>query len=64
MYSTLDYTYRNADGSVSKVADSHHRIQTKGGRVIYDGSGIFPDIYTDPIHTAIYQSFVSQLLLL
>lgn len=45
----LDYTHRNADGSVSKVADSLiTEFKTKGGRVIYDGSGIFPDIYTDP----------------
>ena len=45
----LDYTHRNADGSVSKVADSViTEFKTKGGRVIFDGSGIFPDIYTDP----------------
>ena len=45
----LDYTHRNADGSVSKVADSLiTEFKTKGGRTVYDGSGIFPDIYTNP----------------
>lgn len=45
----LDYTHRASDGSVAKVPDSLiTEFKTKGNRVIYDGSGIFPDIYTDP----------------
>ena len=45
----LDYTHRNNDGSVSKVSDSLiTEFKTKGGRSVFDGSGIFPDIYTDP----------------
>ncbi len=45
----LDYTHRKNDGSVSKVSDSLiTEFKTKGGRSVFDGSGIFPDIYTDP----------------
>ncbi len=45
----LDYTHRNNDGSVSKVSDSLiTEFKTKNGRSDFDGSGIFPDIYTDP----------------
>ncbi len=44
----LDYTHRNADGSVDHVPDSlMHEYKTKGGRSVYDGSGIFPDVYTE-----------------
>ncbi len=44
----LDYTHRNKDGSVAHVADSlMHEFKTKGGRSVYDGSGIYPDIYTE-----------------
>ncbi|MBP6335378.1 MAG: S41 family peptidase [Bacteroidia bacterium] len=45
----LDYSHRASDGSVAKVPDSLiNEFKTKGNRVVYDGSGIFPDIYTDP----------------
>ncbi len=45
----LDYTHRNSDGSVYKVPDSLiTEFKTKSGRSVFDGSGIFPDIYTDP----------------
>jgi carboxyl-terminal processing protease len=41
----LDYSHRNADGSVSKVPDSlKTAFRTKHGRVVYDGGGIAPDI--------------------
>ncbi len=44
----LDYTHRNKDGSVAHVADSlMHEFKTKGGRSVYDGSGIYPDIFTE-----------------
>lgn len=43
----LDYTHRKKDGSVDKVADSLiTAFSTRGGRTVYDGSGIFPDILT------------------
>jgi carboxyl-terminal processing protease len=45
----LDYTHRNTDGSVYKVPDSLiTEFKTKNGRSVFDGSGIFPDFYTDP----------------
>lgn len=41
----LDYTHRNADGSVDKMADSlKTAFRTKGGRTVYDGGGLDPDI--------------------
>lgn len=44
----LDYAHRNADGSVSKFADSlRAEFKTKGGRNVLDGNGIDPDISTE-----------------
>jgi len=41
----LDYAHRNADGSVSKFADSlRNEFQTRGGRKVFDGNGIDPDV--------------------
>ncbi len=41
----LDYTHRNADGSVGYVPDSLiSKFKTKGGRVVFDGGGVNPDI--------------------
>lgn len=41
----LDYTNRNEDGSVGKIPDSLITLfKTKGGRPVYDGGGIKPDI--------------------
>lgn len=41
----LDYAHRNADGSVDKVADSlKSEFLTKGGRKVYDGGGLDPDV--------------------
>ena len=41
----LDYTHRNADGSVGYIPDSIiTKFQTRGGRVVYDGGGINPDV--------------------
>ncbi len=45
----LDYTNRNEDGSVGKVPDSLITLfKTKGGRPVYDGGGIKPDIAIAP----------------
>ena len=42
----IDYTHRKDDGSVVKVADSLiHEYKTKDGRSVYDGSGIYPDVF-------------------
>ncbi|MFC2120857.1 S41 family peptidase [Bacteroidota bacterium] len=41
----LDYSNRNEDGSVGKIADSLiTKFKTKNGRVVQDGGGILPDI--------------------
>ncbi len=41
----LDYSHRNADGSVGKVADSLMKsFKTRAGRTVLDGGGIKPDI--------------------
>jgi len=45
----LDYTHRADDGNVSKIADSViTEYKTKNGRSVYDGSGIYPDIFVNP----------------
>jgi carboxyl-terminal processing protease len=45
----LNYSSRNEDGSVDKVADSLITgYQTKAGRSVYDGSGVFPDFFIAP----------------
>lgn len=61
----LDYAHRRDDGSVLKVADSLiHEFKTKDGRSVYDGSGIYPDVYIKPEHFAdITQALVSKLLI-
>ncbi len=41
----LDYTHRNKDGSVGKIADSLKTIYyTQNKRPVYDGGGVDPDI--------------------
>jgi carboxyl-terminal processing protease len=61
----IDYAHRKADGTVVKVADSSmHEFKTRDGRSVYDGSGIYPDIFIKPDHFAnITQALVSKLLI-
>jgi carboxyl-terminal processing protease len=61
----IDYTHRKDDGSVVKVADSLiHEFKTKDGRSVYDGSGIYPDIYIKQEHFAnITEALVGKLLI-
>ncbi len=61
----IDYAHRKDDGSVVKFADSVlHEFKTKDGRSVYDGSGIYPDIFIKPERYAtITQTLVSKLLL-
>ena len=45
----LDYSHRNADGSVGKIADSLiSEFKTRAGRTVYDGGGVLPDINFEP----------------
>ncbi len=56
----LDYSHRNADGSVSKVPDSlKSAFRTLHGRVVYDGGGIDPDI---KIKSPAYKQITIKLL--
>jgi carboxyl-terminal processing protease len=61
----IDYTHRKDDGSVVKVADSLiHEFKTKDGRSVYDGSGIYPDIFVKQDHFAnVTQALVGKLLI-
>jgi carboxyl-terminal processing protease len=43
----LDYSHKDEDGRVEKVPDSLiTAFKTKGGRIVYDGAGIMPDVRT------------------
>ncbi len=43
----LDYSNKNEEGRVDKVPDSLiTAFKTKGGRIVYDGAGVMPDIKT------------------
>jgi len=43
----LDYTHKDEEGRVEKVPDSLvTAFKTKGGRIVYDGAGVTPDITT------------------
>jgi carboxyl-terminal processing protease len=49
----LDYSNRNADGSVGAVPDSlKSAFKTKNGRVVYDGGGVDPDVVQPPVEYA------------
>jgi len=44
----LDYSHRNADGSVGSVPDSLKKaFKTNNGRKVFDGGGIRPDLMVD-----------------
>ncbi|WEK19525.1 MAG: S41 family peptidase [Candidatus Pedobacter colombiensis] len=41
----LDYAHKDANGKTVKIADSMmHKFNTKTGRNVYDGNGIYPDV--------------------
>lgn len=43
----LDYSHRDEEGRVDKVPDSLiTAFKTKGGRIVYDGAGVQPDVKT------------------
>jgi carboxyl-terminal processing protease len=60
----IDYTHRKDDGTVVKVADSLiHEFKTKNGRSVYDGSGIYPDVFIKQERFAdVTQALVGKLL--
>ena len=58
----LDYAHRDTDGMVVKVADSLiTEYKTRTGRSVYDGSGIFPDVFVKPLkYNLITQTLASK----
>ncbi len=58
----LDYSNRNADGSVSHVPDSLiSEYFTKASRSVHDGAGIFPDILVDTSEFSVnFQKLVNE----
>ncbi|MBX2901453.1 MAG: S41 family peptidase [Cyclobacteriaceae bacterium] len=45
----IDYEHRKADGSVARFPDSLKReFKTHGGRKVFDGAGLDPDIKVEP----------------
>lgn len=56
----IDYSRKNADGSVTKIIDSlKMAFKTKNGRTVYDGGGINPDIEVDIMY---YSNFLTNLI--
>lgn len=50
----LDYNQRDTEGQVAKLADSLiTEYKTKSGRSVYDGSGIFPDVFVNPLKNSL-----------
>lgn len=60
----IDYSQKNDDGSVAKIPDSLKvAFKTKNNRVVYDGGGIEPDIYLEPVkYSKISASLVTKFL--
>jgi carboxyl-terminal processing protease len=61
----LDYSHRDRDGSVKKIADSlKHPFKTAGGRTVYDGGGLDPDVALnrEPYGPALLQLSQSGLI--
>ncbi len=49
----IDYSNRNQDGSVGKIPDSlKSEFNTKAGRLVYDGGGVYPDVEVDAFNYA------------
>jgi len=61
----INYASRHDDGSVDHVPDSLITVfKTKNGRSVFDGSGVFPDRFVEPLIAAnITGSLVKKLLL-
>lgn len=61
----IDYSHRNPDGSVGKIADSlKAAFKTKNNRMVYDGGGIAPDVEVEKmVPSAITASLTQKGLL-
>lgn len=60
----LDYAHKNKDGGAEKYADSALKaFGTKAGRTVYDGNGVYPDVYiAAEKHSPITISLLSKSL--
>lgn len=58
----LDYSHRNADGNVDKMADSLKKaFRTRNGRTVYDGSAVEADIEVKPTpYNVVTNELISQ----
>lgn len=58
----IDYSSRNDDGSVGRIADSlKNAFKTRNGRTVYDGGGVEPDILVaKPDYQAVTQALIDQ----
>ena len=61
----LDYAHKNEDGVAEKFADSLMKaFGTKAGRTVYNGNGVYPDLFVEPIkYSPITVSLVTKNLL-
>jgi len=61
----LDYSSRDDQGKAAKIPDSLRRaFKTKGGRTVYDGAGLEPDVILEKDNLSpIAQSLVSKNLI-
>jgi len=61
----LDFIHRDSSGEYTKVSDSLiNPFSTKKGRVVYDGSGIFPDITVEKAsYSPITQTLLNRYLI-
>ncbi|CAM3340288.1 S41 family peptidase [Aequorivita lipolytica] len=56
----LDYWHRDENGdAVRKDAKEYNAFKTKGGRTVYDGGGILPDVQ---LESAVYSPITTALL--
>lgn len=61
----IDYSNKDDEGKASKIPDSLRRaFKTKGGRTVYDGAGLEPDVIVEKENLSpIAQSLVSKNLI-
>src|SRR5690554_746798 len=56
----LDYGHRDENGDpIRKEVDEYNEFKTRGGRTVYDGGGILPDIQ---LESAVYSPITTALL--
>jgi carboxyl-terminal processing protease len=57
-----DYASRNSDGTIAKVPDSLiTAYTTRGGRNVYDGGGIVPDVKLEPKYSSRFAATIYGL---